>query len=101
MEWIYLAHCRDQCQGTVNMELNLHAIKFAEFLIRGVTVSLSINTLLYGVSLGNLIRIFAICIQPTLLMRAKSWGTRRTGIAGCCEVSNKYIRNSSIQDVGM
>jgi len=43
MEWIYLAHCGDHCQATLNMELKLHAIKFAEFLIRGVTISLSIN----------------------------------------------------------
>jgi len=29
--------------GTVNMELKLYSIKFAEYLIRGVTISLSIN----------------------------------------------------------
>ena len=33
MEWIY-----------INMELKLHSIKFAEFCIRVVTISLSINT---------------------------------------------------------
>jgi hypothetical protein len=73
MEWIYLAHCRHKCQGTVNVELKLHVIESAEFFIRDVTTSLSINRAVW-ISLGNLIRISAICIRPTLLCKLSHGG---------------------------